>query len=159
MKATDLAPLLLNVAPAQRILQPLRPRGNGWQQWDLSLIAAELRARAYAIERWYNRAHEVQVLSSIESVSGESPEPRHEYHISISGLRYRAPRPHRCSESLARWVLKEFDFTDCAQDNHVPNGIVRNYWRPIAKNVSPVCHCVETEPKIVEDKGDYIWRP
>lgn len=65
MKATDLAPLLLNVAPAQRILQPLRP----------------------------------------------------------------------------------------------PNGIVRNYWRPIAENLSPVCHCVETEPKIVEDKGDYIWRP
>jgi hypothetical protein len=137
------------------IVQPLRPKGKGWEQWQVGNL--ELVRRAYAIERWYNRGQEVQVLSSIEMVSGEGPD-RPEFHLSISALPYMG-HVKRASESLARWVLKEFDFTDYAQDNHVPNGIVRNYWRPVAENKSPVCHCVESEPKIVEDKGDFIWRP
>lgn len=114
-----------SVAPlvGRAILQPKRPVRAGWAQWPVE--NAELAARAYVIERWYNRAHEVQVLSGIEMVSGEGPD-RAEYHVSISGLRWMASRPHRCSESLARWVLKEFDFTDYAQDNHVPSGIVKN---------------------------------
>lgn len=37
--------------------------------------------------------------------------------------------------------------------------IPKNYWRPVAENKSPVCHCTETEPKIAEDKGDFVWRP
>lgn len=140
----------------QPILLPKRPVRAGWAQWPVA--SAELERRAYVIERWYNRAHEVQVLSSIEVVSGEGPD-RPEYHVSISGLRWQSDRIHRCSESLARWVLQQFDFTDYAQDNHVPNGLVRNYWRPVAENKSPICHCTESEPKIVEDKGDYVWRP
>lgn len=156
MKAIDLAPLLQNVRPEQRIVSPLRPIGRGWSLWPVMYLQYE--REAYASDRWYNRAHEVQVISAIESVSGEG-EPRHEYHLSISGLKYQSPHIHRCSASLARWVLKEFDFVDSVEDNHVPGGIVRNFWRPIAENRSPVCHCTQTEPEILEDKGDYVWRP
>jgi hypothetical protein len=138
------------------IVQPLRPKSRSWTNVTDWPMNPELRARAYAIERWYNRAHEVQVISSIEVVSGEG-ERRPEYHVSVSALPWRGS-PKRCSESLARWVLREFDFTDYAQDNHVPSGIVRNYWRPVAQNISPVCHCIDTEPRIIEDRGDYIWR-
>lgn len=56
-------------------------------------------------------------------------------------------------------MLKQFDAIGFTQDNHVPSGKVRNYWRPIAENANPVCHCVESEPKITEDKGDFVWRP
>lgn len=138
------------------LIQPMRPTGKGWERVDWP-INAELARKAYVIERYYNRAHEVQVLTAIEMVGGEG-EPRAEYHVSITGLRWEKP-PHRCSDALARWVLKEFNFTDYAQDNHVPGGIVRNYWRPVAQNLAAQCHCVETEPKITEDKGDFVWRP
>lgn len=146
------------------IIKPMRPKGidektmtgRGWVRWSIPPVLPN-GSRPYALEYWYNRGHEVQVLSSIEVVSGEGPD-RPEYHVSISALPWMG-RVKRCSEWLARWVLKEFEFTDYTQDNHVPNGIVRNYWRPVAENTSPICHCVETEPKIVEDKGDFIWRP
>jgi len=115
--------------------------------------------RPYAIERWYHRGNEVQVLSAIEMVSGESPEPRGEFHVSISGLKHLASDCYRISESRARWALQQFNFTDYVQDNHVPAGKVRNYWRPIAENQNPVCSCNEREPKVREMKRDYIWRP
>lgn len=158
MNAVDIAPLLAHVQPGQRILEPLRPKSSSWKRYPLPIAPGHPLLRAYAVEYWYNRAHEVQVISSIESVSGEGPESRHEYHVSISRLPWMG-KPSRCPNHLARWVLKEFDFVDCSEDNHVPHGIARNYWRPVAENQSPVCHCVETEPKIVEDKGDYVWRP
>ena len=40
-----------------------------------------------------------------------------------------------------------------------PNGCVRNFWRPVADHLSGYeCPCVEHEPAMVEDKGDYVWR-
>lgn len=45
------------------------------------------------------------------------------------------------------------------EDNHVPYGIARNFWRPLAENLVGIeCKCKEEEPAIVEDKGDYVWR-
>ena len=45
------------------------------------------------------------------------------------------------------------------EDNHVPGGFVRNFWRPVADRFSGYeCACVATEPAIVEDKGDFVWR-
>lgn len=141
------------------IVKPYRPRGKGWVQWDVG--SDDLRCRAYAIERWYNRAHEVQVLSAVEvstEMSGVIPATPH-YHLSISKLVYLAYRPERCSSAKARWVLEEFGMDGALEDNHVAHGIVRNFWRPVAEpSVGKQCPCVDEEPAIREDKGDYIWR-
>lgn len=46
------------------------------------------------------------------------------------------------------------------EDNHVPHGKVRNFWRPVAELlVGKECECKAEEPVIREDKGDFIWRP
>lgn len=134
-------------------------------RWRLGTMAmgstARLRgALPYAIERWYNRSHQVQVVSSIENVQPEGgAEPRHEYHLSVSGLKNGAVRIYRVSDSRARWALRVFRFEGWFEDNHVPGGLVRNHWRPIADPlVGQVCVCVDTEPAIREMKGDYVWR-
>lgn len=138
------------------IIQPLRP-GAGWQQWPVDV--STWPTRPYAIERWYNRLNEVQVISAIEVVKEIGRDDRPEYHLSISGLKYMAVKNHRCSDSLARWALKQFGLDGWEEDNHVPGGLVRNWWRPVADPlVGQECLCKETEPEIREDKGDYIWR-
>jgi len=80
-----------------------------------------------------------------------------EYHVSVSknigGIVMRASR------NEARFVIKAFDMLDADEDNHVPGGQVRNFWKPVAENlIGHVCPCKEEEPAMVEDKGDYIWR-
>jgi len=151
--------LLLAVPEARRILEPLRPRGKGWEPWPV--LNVEPVRQAYAIERWYHRGHEMQVMSGIEvstEMAGFIPATPH-YHISISKLRYR-DRPKRCSSADARWALEEFGADGALEDNHVPSGIVRNFWMPVAQDkIGKECACTETEPRIVEDKGDYVWRP
>lgn len=140
------------------IVQPLRPRGDGWEQWEVDV--SRWPSKPYAIERWYNRGQEVQVMSAIEMILPEGArEGRPEYHISVSGLRHGAPDFYRCSDSRARWALKQFGLEGWFEDNHVPGGRVRNYWRPVADPVvGEVCPCVDEEPAMLEMKGDYIWR-
>lgn len=140
------------------IVKPLRPQGGGWAQWPWYQPAGY--ARPYAIERWYNRGQEVQAVSAIEVVKPEGDaEARPEYHVSVSGLKHGADKIYRVSESRARWVLKEFGLEGWFEDNHVPGGLVRNYWRPVAEpHVGEVCACVAEEPTMREMNGDYIWR-
>lgn len=148
----------LDTAGLPAIIQPLRPRGRGWAQRpvDTSLWPSQ----PYAIEGWYNRGQEVQVLSAVERVQPEGPSaPRLEYHISVSGYSYEKAKVYRCSASRARWALREFGFDDHFEDNHVPHGIVRNFWRPVAEDlVGQVCPCVDGEPAMREMQGDYVWR-
>ncbi len=142
------------------IVKPLRPSGAGWVQWPWIAPPGYEDLRPYAIERWYNRGHEVQVMSSIENVQPEANvEARHEYHLSVSGVKFGANRIYRVSDSRARWAMREFRFDEFFEDNHVPGGLVRNYWRPVADPlVGQVCVCVEREPTMREMQGDYIWR-
>lgn len=143
--------------PKHRILQPMRPGGSSsWVMWPL--MNPEFVAEAYAAERWFNRAHEIQVISSIEGVRQDNGSKRFEYHLSVTACTWPDFKVMRCNDQTARWAMVQFNFTDYVEDNHVPGGKTRNYWRPIAQNQDPSCHCFETEPKIVEDKGDYIWR-
>jgi hypothetical protein len=144
------------VDPRSQILQPFRPTKGNWEQWD---PGAQLLATCYAVERYFNRAHEVQVITAIENVNQVKPgDSRFEYHISVTGVRWPDLKVFRCSNQVAQWVLEQFGFTDFAEDNHVAGGKARNYWRPIVEKQDPGCECFETEPTIVEDKGDYIWR-
>jgi hypothetical protein len=139
------------------IIKPPRPTGGGWVQWPWIQPAGY--SRPYAIERWYNRGQEMQVLSAVEVVKPEGAAARPEFHISVSGLEHQALVPYRCSDSRARWALKAFGFEGWLEDNHVPGGLARNFWRPVADPlVGEVCPCVATEPAIREMQGDYVWR-
>jgi len=95
------------------------------------------------------------VISAVE-VAKDEPGAEHigpEYHVSIS------KRAQRCSSQEAKWVLKQFNMEDAEEDNHVPNGKVRNFWRPVSDRLSGYqCPCKDSEPAITEDKGDYVWR-
>lgn len=148
----------MNAEASPLIVQPVRPKGGGWMQWPY--VAPPGYSRPYAIERWYNRGQETQILTAIEIVLPEgAKEGRPEYHVSISGLKWLDERPYRCSDSRARWVLKQVGLDGWFEDNHVPHGIVRNFWRPVAEpQVGDVCPCVGEEPAMREMKGDYVWR-
>lgn len=65
----------------------------------------------------------------------------------------------RCTSAEASFVLHHFGLEDAREDNHVPSGMVRNFWRPVNDNLSGYeCPCVDEEPAMREDKGDFIWR-
>lgn len=141
--------------PKHRILQPIRPTKGVWIQWEVS---GALEQQCYAVERYYNQALEVQVITAIEALEQPDRSTRFEYHISVTGCRAQTHRVYRCSDQTAKCALEMFGFTNYAEDNHVPGGLARNYWRPVVETQDPGCECFDTEPKIIEDKGDYIWR-
>ena len=81
-----------------------------------------------------------------------------EYHLSIS-RQHRTLGTRRCTSEEARWVLVQFRLEGAKEDNHVPGGMVRNFWRPVADHlVGRECLCVADENAISEDRGDFIWR-
>lgn len=131
------------------IIQPKKPLGLGWRREDLKM-PYDL---GYPYQAW---THENGLLciSAVE-VANEPGEPElgPEYHLSIS------MNGQRCSSSEAAFALHAFGLDDAKEDNHVPRGKVRNYWRPVADNLSGYeCPCTEKEPAMVEDKGDFVWR-
>lgn len=66
----------------------------------------------------------------------------------------------RCDSTEAKWVLNQFGLDGAEEDNHVPYGKVRNFWRTVAAPLIGLdCACKEEEPAFVEDKGDFVWRP
>jgi len=109
----------------------------------------------YPVEAWEHVQNGLFVLSAVEVATQPGKvDLGPEYHISISAMGNR-----RCSSADALWVLAQFDLIDALEDNHVPGGFVRNFWRPVADRFSGYeCACVATEPAIVEDKGDFVWR-
>jgi hypothetical protein len=145
------------------VVQPLRPRDQGRTKWfrDLNIAAGLIRA-GYPIERWLHCATDIQVLSAVEVATdkdGSSNGP--EYHISVSRAVY-VPKFHavRIDTNAAKWVLAEFGLDGAEEDNHVPGGVVRNFWRPVASGlVGKECRCKAEEVVIKEMKGDFIWRP
>lgn len=129
-------------------VQPKQPKGTGWVQEDASALNS-----SYPLQAW---AHESGIfcLSAVE-VADEEGQPKlgPEYHLSISKF------GNRCTSAEAAFALHAFDLEDAKEDNHVPNGKVRNFWRPVADHLSGYeCPCKDEEPAIVEDKGDYVWR-
>ena len=97
------------------------------------------------------------VISAVEFIDdGKVDGP--EYHLSIS-KQHRTLGTRRCSSTEARWVLVQFGADGALEDNHVPGGMVRNFWRSVADPlVGRECLCIETENVIREDKGDFVWR-
>ena len=133
------------------IINPATPKGEGWQKMDVEHPNRDSR---YPSELWIYK-NRLAVISAIEVASDPNDIDRGpEYHISIS-----AHGQTRCTRNEARFVLKAFGIDGMEEDNHVPGGFVRNYWRPVAENLVGIeCPCKEHEPAIIEDKGDFTWR-
>lgn len=143
------------------IVQPLRPRaGSGWQQMPSPPTWVSL---GYAAEAWYHSGACLNVISAVEvAKDADGIDRGPEYHISISKRVANGTlqgRTERCSSQEAQSVLAQFGMDGGEEDNHVPGGMVRNFWRPVADSlVGLECACKADEPTIVENKGDYTWR-
>jgi hypothetical protein len=128
-----------------------RPAGAGW----IEVPGAQRYSMGYPAIAFFHEVHSLFVISAVEVASDEDKGP--EYHISISKRIGRTTQ--RCTSHEAKWVLDQFQLDGAEEDNHVPSGLVRNFWRPLATGlIGMECRCKEDEPAIVEDKGDYVWR-
>lgn len=150
----------MNMLPS--VVQPLRPLNQSRTQWFRDFeVAAGLIKAGYPIERWLHYATDIQVLSAVEVATdkdGSSNGP--EYHLSTSRMMFSPFRAVRIDTNAAKWVLAEFGLDGAEEDNHVPGGVVRNFWRPVASGlVGKECRCKAEEVVIKENKGDFIWRP
>lgn len=140
----------------ESVIRPLVPAGEGWEYWEQMTIR-----EGYPCERWVHSKTHLQVLSAVEVARDNDGIDRGpQYHVSISKIDWSRGVAVRCSSSEARWALEQFRLEGAEEDNHVPNGVVRNFWRTVAEPLIGLeCACKDTEPKIVEDKGDFVWRP
>ena len=131
----------------------LMPKGPGWRE-----IPMDKRFTLGYPSRAFIHTSNLAVISSVEVASEPGMDKGFEYHVSIS--KQSTSGSGRCTSNEACWVLKQFDLDGAEEDNHVPGGIVRNFWRPVANNLVGIeCPCKEAEPEVKEDKGDFIWRP
>ena len=133
------------------IVAVLRPKRAGWDEERID----KRFSRGYPLRCFIHRASRLTVLSAVEV---SDPAKGFEYHLSVS--RQTARGPARCDSATAKWVLRQFALEGAEEDNHVPHGVVRNFWRPVAHRlVGQPCDCKDVEPEIAEDKGDFVWRP
>lgn len=136
-------------------IKPKSPVTPGWTRatgWDCPQILKKL---GYPVVAWLHRSSGLFVMSAVEVAQPEPGQPSlgPEYHLIVS------KNGHRCSSGEAVMALIAFDLRDAKEDNHVPHGLVRNFWRPVADNLSGYeCPCTDREPAMLEDKGDYVWR-
>lgn len=132
------------------IIKPKYPKGNDW----ISIVTSKEFALGYDVISFTHLPTGIFVMSAVEvavDTDGSSNGP--EYHLSIS------KDGGRCTSDDATWVLKQFDLEGAEEDNHLPNSIARNFWRPVNESlIGHQCPCKESETEIKEDKGDYIWR-
>ena len=141
------------IGQAISIIPPRRPKdGTRWLRLPDPPPWVTL---GYAGERWWHDNGRLCVISAVEVAKDDDGIERGpEYHLSISVAGHA-----RCSSMTARAVLADFGLEDAEEDNHVPSGVVRNFWRPVADRlVGLECTCKADEPAIVEDRGDFIWR-
>ncbi|MGQ7907255.1 hypothetical protein [Burkholderia sp. BC1] len=139
----------------ESVIKPRRPKADGWKFMGPASPEATL---GYEGECWFHRASCLFAIVAVEVAApegGVSKGP--EYHVSISLQTLAGPA--RCTSADAVFVLAAFDLLEAEDDNHVPNGLVRNFWRPVAEPLIGLeCACKADEPAIVEDKGDFVWR-
>lgn len=136
------------------IAQVKRPRFPTWREIP---VVGPIATSPYPKRAFFHDQSSLSVFSAVEFIDdGKVDGP--EYHLSIA-KQHRTRGTTRCTGNEARWVLKQFDLEGAIEDNHVPGGMVRNFWRPVAEPmVGRPCPCIEAENAIAEDKGDYIWR-
>lgn len=138
------------------VIPPKRPIVPGWRRLpDAITRTLPIAGEGYPFEVWANDSAKLGVISAVEVASEARGLPAlgPAYHLSVSRF------GDRCSSADALWALAQFDLSDAKEDNHVPGGKVRNFWRYVADNLSGYEYaCVDVEPAVREDKGDYVWR-
>jgi len=141
-------------ADGTRAITPvLRPQGPGWRE----IPGAQKYSFGFPCRSYLHDKTGLFVMSAVEVAKDGKIDKGPEYHISIS--RQTMAGPVRCDSNAAKWVLDQFKLDGAEEDNHVPGGVVRNFWRPVALSlVGLECECKAEEPAVVEDKGDFIWR-
>lgn len=135
------------------IIKPRRPTHPGWRR--IHGIALPMDTLGADYEVWAHDGAQLGVITAVEVAVEQTGTPPlgPAYHLSVS--KFGA----RCTSAEAQWMLGQFDLSDALEDNHVPNGKVRNFWRYVADHLSGhECPCVRDEPAMREDKGDFIWR-
>lgn len=142
-------------ADGTRSITPvLRPKGEDWRE----VQANQRYSLGYPLRAFFHDRFNLAVLSAVEVASDGKVDKGPEYHVSISKQLFAGPT--RCTSDEARWVLDQFGLDGAEEDNHVPGGVVRNFWRPVATGLIGLeCECKAEEPAIREDKGDFVWRP
>lgn len=136
------------------IVKVLTPKGNGWRE-----IPTDKRFSLGFPSRAFIHKSNLTVISAVEVASEPGMDKGFEYHISIS-KQLPNGTGKRCDSNEAKWVLDQFGLEGAEEDNHVPHGIVCNFWRAVADRLVGIeCPCKEEEPAIREDKGDFVWRP
>lgn len=133
------------------ILEPKKPiAGSRWK------FSTSHRDEHGYRQDYYSHPDGFTAISALEVATGilrNKAIPQ--YHLSIAKVPGR-----RCSSQDAKFILKQFGMSDALEDNHVPFGFSRNFWLPVDESkIGIECSCVEDEPAIVEDKGDFVWRP
>jgi hypothetical protein len=146
------------------IVPPLRPVEKASGRWvrDDTFRPHPNHPHGYPLERWIEMGADLSILSGVEVVEEKGKERYREpeYHLSMVQMFYNPYRVGRVDTNIARWVLAQFGLDHATEDNHLPGGQARNFWRPVAGHlVGRECPCVATEVEIRENKGDYVWRP
>lgn len=138
------------------IIQPLQPKAD--PDWGTLGDVRNTMKSAYPLTAWFHLRTELFVLSAVEvATDGDGTTNGPEYHLSVS-KRKNGGIPARCSADQAEWMLEQFGLDGWEEDNHVPDGVVRNFWRPVAEGlIGKECVCKETEHLVVE--GDFEYRP
>lgn len=112
-------------------------------------------------ELWtrYRHAHTgAMVLSAVELAADTSGDHL-EWHVSVSG-----PKATRAGTGLMQVVRRDFGMEAAIEDNHVPNGVVRNLWLRVNPDTRGPCDCegereeVYPIPGAGEDGGEYVYR-
>lgn len=145
------------------VIRPLVPMGARWREIP---VPPPVQRLGYPVSAWLrllDADRYVQVLSAVEVARDPGqPDLGPEYHVSMSCGRTSLAAhggPERIDSNDARAVLAEFGLDGWTEDNHAPGGRVRNFWRPVAEPlVGWTCRCVDDEPAIREDGGDFVWR-
>lgn len=147
---------------AMEVISAVQPKAPIGHQWRRDLRREELIRRTgdplLAMQPFTAWEH-LQGFVVISSVEHPTPGQGEmdlgpEYHLSMT------KEGRRVSSSDARAIRGMFGLLDATEDNHVPFGLARHFWRPVADRFSGhVCPCQDSEPAIREDKGDFIWRP
>ena len=109
---------------APSIIQPLTPKGAGWVELQ---VPESVRALGYATRAFAHREG-FCALSAVEvAADKDGIDRRPEYHLSFS--KQVAGFKVRCDTNETDWLLREFALEGAEEDNHVPHGFVRNFWR------------------------------
>lgn len=129
------------------VIQPKRPSSPDWRMLDRIRVHM-----GFPAERWVSRFGHVAVTAVETPVDNHTENLGPEYHVSISKA------GGRVSADEVPELLRVWDMEGADEDNHVPGGIARHFWKVVAaKYAGFVCPCKQTEHAITE--GDYVWRP